>query len=125
MEPCAEAAKRGGGDNERNTYKNNSHSIQNKWNTYINILGQRIHSTHTYSHSRYSYAKFIELNKNRTQQTHKLRKKVLHARRVQQHKEEITMTHLMKADFQFYFIFFSHLFRFVRFHFFPCLSLSH
>lgn len=48
MEPCAEAAKGGGGDNELNTYKNNSHTIQNKWNTYINILGQRIHSTHTH-----------------------------------------------------------------------------
>lgn len=42
-------------DTNSNTYKNNSHSIQNKWNTYINIY------THTHLH-----AKFISFNKNRT-----------------------------------------------------------
>lgn len=31
-----------------------------------------------------------------------MEKKHSHEHKVQQHKEEITMTHLMKADFQFY-----------------------
>lgn len=111
-----------------NTHKNNSHSIQNKWSTYINILEQHT-STRSCSLTHMPKASHGALRKSnnaleRTNRRTHTKNATVNEHKVQQQKKEITMTHLMKADFQFYLFYIYSIRSFALFSSPPCSNMA-